>query len=241
MRTRKNASQKLTVVLLSIILVLCCTIGGTLAWLTDKTETVTNTFTAGEVDITLKETKITVDEDTGTITYADEPAEGVSNAYPAIPGATYKKDPTVAVVEGSEDCYLFVKFEYSENADTYLNYQSNLTQDDGWKKVSTGNGSPEVWYRVVYKADEIRSFTLLEDLGATAGITLEIDPAQVTNQTKDEAAEQSLKWTAYAVQFNYLKDDTGAISGDSVEAATKAWAVLTASNPAVYPTRTENS
>lgn len=226
MRARKNNSKKLTVVLLSVILVLCCTIGGTLAWLMDTTDPVTNAFTAGNVDITLKETPY--DAETGE--YGANLVEGQNNSYPAIPGATYEKDPTVEVVTGSEDCYLFVKFEYTENADTYLNYTSNLTTTKGWKQIdtTTANGvTTEVWYRVVKKTDTTRSFALLADLpNKSVGITLEIK-SSVTNQNMDTAAAQSLTWTAYAVQFNYLKDASGeAISGDTVEAATKAWALL---------------
>ena len=231
MNAKKNNCRKLVAGLLAVILVLGCGIGATLAWLTDKTETVTNTFTAGEVDITLKESPY--DPDNGTY---NEPAEGTQNEYPAIPGAIYKKDPVVAVETESEDSYLFVKFSYTTEADTYLNYTSNLNTNNGWKQISTSTAdgvTTEVWYRVVCKADATRSFELLAALGGSynANITLEIDPAVVTNQNMSTAAAQKLEWTAYAVQFNYLKDDEGAaISGDTVEAATKAWHILTDAN-----------
>lgn len=242
MRRGKYQSKKRAkgvALLVVLTLLLGCGIGGTLAWLMDTTDAVTNTFTAGNVDITLKESPY----DAAKNTYGTQ-AEGTDNAYPAIPGATYKKDPTVEVVAGSEDCYLFVEFKYTAEADTYLNYKSNLTEADSWKKIgdtitsADGSTKTEVWSRVVYKADENRSFALLEDLGTNygAGITLEIDPAAVTNQNMTAAAAQTLEWTAYAVQFNYLKDGSNnPISGDSVAAATKAWAVLKAQNPTIYP------
>lgn len=228
-------AKKVLALLLCAVLLVGASVMGTLAWLTDKTETVTNTFTAGEVDITLKESPYDPEDDS----YA-EPAEGTKNSYPAIPGAAYKKNPVVAVENDSEDSYLFVKFSYTTQADTYLNYTSNLTTGNGWTQVSTNTAdgvTTEVWYRVVRKADATRSFDLLADLGDgyAADITLEIDSVAVTNQTKDTAAAQKLEWTAYAVQFNYLKDSDGAISGDTVDAAIKAWNILAANDPAVYP------
>ena len=70
---------------------LCVGLGvaGTLAWLTDKTESVTNTFTTSNINITLTET--------------------TGSNYQMIPGFTITKDPKVTVSAGSEDCYLFVK------------------------------------------------------------------------------------------------------------------------------------
>ena len=48
--------KKIFVPVVAAALALCCAIGGTLAWLTDKTDPVVNTFTVGNVDITLAET-----------------------------------------------------------------------------------------------------------------------------------------------------------------------------------------
>lgn len=231
---KKSVKSVALILVLVLTLLLGCTVGGTLAWLLDTTDPVVNTFTAGNVDITLKETPYEDGE------YEDEKVEGQDNDYPAIPGATYRKDPTVEVVGGSEDCYLFVKFTYSTAADTYLNYTSTLTEDNNWTKIdkSEVNGETvEVWSRVVKKdaAAADRSFDLLAQLaGQDNGITLEIDSTAVTNQTMATAAAQKLEWQAYAVQFNYLKDEKGPIQGE--DAAERAWNVLINSNPAIYPT-----
>ena len=80
------------------LLTLCCAlllvaagVFGTLAYLTG-TDTVNNTFTVGNVKITLDEAKVTTD---GT------PVEGAdrvkANEYHLLPGHTYTKDPTVTV------------------------------------------------------------------------------------------------------------------------------------------------
>lgn len=221
MRARKNNSKKLTVVLLSIILVLCCTIGGTLAWLTDTTPVVTNTFSVGDVTLTLKESPITVNSD-GTISYGT-PAENVSNQYPALPGATYKKDPVVTVDANSEKCYLFVKFEYTTAASTYYTFTSNLNTTNDWTKLdsassvdSTTGITTEVWYRTVDKSTTDTSYDLLADLGGSYAedITLAVKTDAVTNDTVDEASAQKLVYTAYAVQY------------DNVADAAAAWALL---------------
>ena len=48
--------KKLTALVLSAVLLVTATVAGTLAWFTDTTATITNTFTVGKVDINLAET-----------------------------------------------------------------------------------------------------------------------------------------------------------------------------------------
>lgn len=55
MYAKKGANKKMVAVLLAVALLIGCGIGGTLAWLMDTTPAVTNTFTVGNVDITLVE------------------------------------------------------------------------------------------------------------------------------------------------------------------------------------------
>ncbi|MBE6781278.1 MAG: hypothetical protein E7540_00925 [Ruminococcaceae bacterium] len=73
---------------------------GTFAYLTSQ-DTVVNTFTVGDVEITLDETKVTADGK------PVENAERVKeNNYHLVPGMTYTKDPTLTVVKGSEEAYV---------------------------------------------------------------------------------------------------------------------------------------
>lgn len=73
---------------------------GTLAWLTDR-DVAVNTFTVGQVDITVDEAKVNAD---GT------PVEGAervqTNEYHLIPGCTYTKDPTLTVQANSVDSHI---------------------------------------------------------------------------------------------------------------------------------------
>lgn len=99
------------------LLTLCCAlllvaagVFGTLAYLTG-TDTVNNTFTVGNVKITLDEAKVTTD---GT------PVEGAdrvkANEYHLLPGHTYTKDPTVTVEEGSDLSYVRMKVTFNNAA-----------------------------------------------------------------------------------------------------------------------------
>lgn len=88
-------------------LLLFCVVGGTIAWLKTQTDAVVNTFTAGDIDITLTETE---------------------RVYKMVPGITIEKDPKVTVEAGSEDCWLFVKVDKMANFDNFMEYE----MADGW-------------------------------------------------------------------------------------------------------------
>lgn len=88
----------------AMLLVCVIAVAATLAYLTSTPDPVTNTFTVGNVDITLDESP--VDPYGSEIPGATPTTE---NDYMLIPGNTYVKDPTIHVAQGSEPCYLFVK------------------------------------------------------------------------------------------------------------------------------------
>lgn len=126
--------KKSLALLVAVVLVIGCVIGGTLAWLTDSTEQVKNTFTTSDIDITLAET-------TGT-------------EYKMVPGYTIAKDPKATVLAGSEECYLFVKLEKSSNFDQYMTYEMAA----GWTAL---NGVDGVFYREVKTADMGTGYSVL--------------------------------------------------------------------------------
>ena len=53
---RRSVSSRAFIALLALVLVIGCVAGGTVAWLVAKTEPVVNTFTYGNINITLAET-----------------------------------------------------------------------------------------------------------------------------------------------------------------------------------------
>lgn len=102
----KTAKKAMLMTLCAIILVVA-TVFGTMAYLT-STDTVTNTFTVGNVAIKLDEAKVDTD---------GSPVEGAArvkeNSYKLMPGHTYTKDPTVTVVDGSEKSYVRMKVTFN--------------------------------------------------------------------------------------------------------------------------------
>ncbi len=92
--------SKLLILSLCAVSIIAASTIGTLAYLTSQA-TVTNTFTVGQVKLTLDEAKVNSD---GTPV---NPAERVtSNSYHLIPGMSYTKDPTVTIQKGSEEAYV---------------------------------------------------------------------------------------------------------------------------------------
>lgn len=92
--------KKIVVIAVGIAALVSVSILGTIAYLTDR-ESVTNTFTVGQVNIDLDEAK--VDED-GKAVEDERVTDG--NDYHIIPGKTYDKDPTVTVKADSEESYI---------------------------------------------------------------------------------------------------------------------------------------
>ena len=198
---KKMNSRKVTLVLLSIILILCATIGGTLAWLKDTTDPVTNTFTVGKIEITLDEADVDEDgnflKDNKKVDTLDQADRVTENAYQAIPGKTYTKDPTLTVKKGNEACYLFVMFVEDGDPAEYYEYTSMLTTANGW---TPGDGTiipSYVWYRTVNETTADTATDTVFHLLQGDSIKVKED---VTAETMDKAVAASLQWTAYAVQ-----------------------------------------
>lgn len=139
---RRSVSSRAFIALLALVLVIGCVAGGTVAWLVAKTDPVVNTFTYGNIDITLTETKRT---------------------YNIVPGVALDKDPKVTVKAGSEDCWLFVKVEQPIAFATGVSYEIA----DGWTKLEDG-----VYYREVSKADTDSEYYVLKENKVTVSSAL---------------------------------------------------------------------
>ena len=97
----KTKSKALLLTLCAVLLI-AASVLGTMAYLTSS-DTVTNTFTVGKVEIKLDETDVT--NPTGSRVQA--------NSYKLMPGTTYTKDPTVTVKAGSEEAYVRMKVTFN--------------------------------------------------------------------------------------------------------------------------------
>ena len=172
--------KKSLALVLALALMVVGAVGGTLAWLTAKSDVVTNTFTTSNITVKLEETE-------------GETVEG-GREFKMVPGCTIEKDPKATVVTGSEKCYLFVKLDESANFGTYLTY--NMA--GGWLAVPN---ETNVYYRVV---DGIENqfgtpYSVLENDQVTVMDT--VTKADMENLNKDGATKPTLTITAYASQL----------------------------------------
>ena len=171
-------------------------IAGTIAYLTSQTGTVTNTFTVGNVSITLIESKTDLyGAPTGETT-----TEG--NEYKLIPGHTYTKDPKVTVVAGSEACYVFVKV-----VDGLVNIEdattiANQITANGWTALP---GVANVYYKNITKEQAAAG----QELPVFANFKLKND-ADVSTYATASNANAKIEVTAYAIQSNGLTDANAA-------------------------------
>lgn len=99
--------KKKLMTVLALVLVIAMSVAGTYAYLT-STDSVKNTFTVGNVAITMDEAKV---DAYGNVLNGEDAGRDVKNTYKLIPGHEYTKDPTIHVTQGSEPCYVFAKIE----------------------------------------------------------------------------------------------------------------------------------
>ena len=174
---RRSVSSRAFIALLALVLVIGCVAGGTVAWLVAKTDTVTNTFTYGNINIALAET--------------------TGEDYKIIPGTDIKKDPKVTVTAGSEACWLFVKVGEVGAITTITTDPVHYAIDTGWTQLKDKDGKDVsgVYYRLVDAVDKDTAFNVLKDNKI-------IVSGELTKETiKGYAVQQpTLTFTAYAVQ-----------------------------------------
>lgn len=125
--------KKTLALVLALTLLVAGIVGGTLAWLTDRTAEVKNTFTVGDINIGLTET---------------------TTDYKMVPGNTIAKDPTVTVKANSEACWLFVKVTESTDLKDFITYAIA----EGWTALPGVDG---VYYREVPSSAADQTFSVL--------------------------------------------------------------------------------
>ena len=171
---------KLLTTLAAVALIGAIGVGSTFAYLSSKTGTVTNTFTVGNVVITLDE------KDTDNSTQNAERDQ--ANAYTdMIPGSSYEKDPTVHVAANSEECYVFVKvtgLDANKDALVINAFNTKLVKVDG----SNNKDGIYRYKTVVTKSESV------QDIVVFNGFTLKSDVVggtPITNITVEACAVQA--------------------------------------------------
>lgn len=202
-RTCKRQSKlslvsKYLVTVSAIVIIMCSIVGGSVAWLIAKTEPIKNTFTYGDINITLTES------DTG-----DNDGDANTNEYIMLPGKVITKDPKVTVQAGSEDCWLFVKLDKSENFDSFMTY----TVNDAWKPLED---QENVYYIEVSSPEKAQEYGIL--LNDTVTVNDDVTKVMLNSLDKDGSDYPTLTVTAYAVQRD---SDI-----DAIDTAAEAWQLI---------------
>lgn len=178
---RRSVSSRTFIAMLALVLVIGCAVGGTVAWLTAQTDPVVNTFTYGDINIELTETKPD------------------NRQAKIIPGVDIEKDPKVTVKANSEACWLFVKVE---EAGTFVTGKVTYSIATGWTQGDGTKIPANVYYREVGAVTADTSFYVLQ--GSTeypngvVTVSEELTKAEVNSITAEN--KPKLTFTAYAVQ-----------------------------------------
>lgn len=166
----KNSKLRRALMLVACaVLLVCLSVGATLAYLTSTTEVVENTFTVGKVVIDIDEALVneygdpvkkvvsTDDEGNETVTYEkvtlDEADRVMNNDYKLLPGHKYTKDPIVYVLAESEPCLVYVVID-NPLADI-IDYQTITEQmNANWHIIGTNDTKTLYGYKTVVDARE---------------------------------------------------------------------------------------
>lgn len=212
----KTARKALLISLCAILLV-AASVMGTLAYLTSTTKTAVNTFTVGNVSITLDEKD--VDDSTAN---ADR---DIANEYHLMPGSTYEKDPTVHIGAKSEESYvrMIVTVEDIENLkaaipgyvteDGVFLLQNLTTDEDGnmtWndEKWACVSATAEGVYEFRYATTVANDAETVKDLEALfTHITV---PSTVDNEDLAKLANVKINVVAHAIQAEGFADANAA-------------------------------
>lgn len=206
--------KKKLMTFLALVLVIAMSVAGTYAYLTSR-DSVTNTFTVGNVSITLDELDTDNDTNKSDNVTVNDKVRDKANAYKLMPGITYTKDPTVHVDPASENCYVFVKvengiadYEAEAEGDTTIAKQ---IENNGWTKL---DGVANVYYQVYTKDQPSKDLVVFNNfkVSDTANTVAGWSSINTTNTT--------IVVTAYAVQK------------DGMNSVAAAWAAASAASAA---------
>ena len=199
---------KALLVVACALLLVAASVFGTMAYLT-STDTVTNTFTVGKVNIKLDEAKANTD---GSLVSGADRVK--ANSYKLLPGHTYNKDPMVTVLSGSEPSYVKMTVTFSkasaldaifaptgaELTSIFNGYDAaNWIYKGNTKDATADTRTYEYWYK--------------ETVGApTADVALDAlfdsitVPGEITKEQLATIEGMTITVNAYAIQADGFTD-----------------------------------
>ena len=202
----------------ALLLVLCALVFAaagvfaTLAYLNDTTKEVVNTVSVGDIQITMDEAEVSVDEYGEVSLTGDRTQE---NQYNLVPGMTYPKDPTIHVEGKSEPTYLFIHYR-NDIADAEVKVDADASPEIGTiAEQMAANG----WVLVQADADEdgVNDYT---DLYVYNG-NLCVDDKDYIVNNKNVASKENVLDVPIFAQFKVDPDleqpDLGNYAGKTIQ------------------------
>ena len=198
-----NKLKKTLVLVCCAALLVCISVGATVAYLTSKTDVVQNTFTVGDVEIILDET------DVDLYGVKDGETRVTANEYKLLPGHTYIKDPMVTVKANSEESYIRMFVTITDYADVKAVFGEDFLPEkfvNGWD--STTWVSTNVVSVDTEKNTATYEFRYKETVNTLNGQDLELDPlfdeifvpGTVDNDALAKLEDMQINIVAYAIQ-----------------------------------------
>lgn len=199
--------KKVTAIALAVCILAVAVIGATMAYFTD-TDSKTNTFTFGKVDIDLTEESIE-DKEEGVKAGTVGTDGGIT--YPGVlPGLVYSKIPTVTVKQDSLPAYVVITATVPTIYDWegLFNYKIDSAFD--WEKKTVGDNTVYYFYAndAVTAGSSVKPFT-----------EVKINPALTQN---DVAKKFDMVINAYAIQkdgFNNAQEAFATAFADELPTA----------------------
>lgn len=170
-----------------IALVAAVSVGSTYSWLSMKSNTVVNTFAGGTISLSVDETEVDA--------YGNPTGDGsnrtqTGNSYKFVAGSVMTKDPTVTVLAGSEECYVYMCVQNELSSDLF-----EIDYSDEWTLVKSSDDETIKVYRYNNTVDASNSDVKLPSLFTTITVSDELTPTDVEN-----IGTAKLDITSYAVQ-----------------------------------------
>ena len=193
-----KTKRKALLLTLCAVLLVAASVFGTIAYLTD-TEAVKNTFTVGQISMSMDEAKVNTD---GTVVTGADRVQ--ANEYHLLPGQTYSKDPIIHVDANSEDAYIFIVVDNNgveaieETAAGYTNVAAQIA-NNGWTWWKN-EGNVHYFYQEYTKGQNDKELEVFQQFKVDDSVTNEQLKKFYDDAAANNEAAKAVIVTAYAVQ-----------------------------------------
>lgn len=190
--------KKIVMGVVAALALVTVSVMGTLAYLTSQ-DSVENTFTVGNVSITLDEADVKTDG-----TYENDANQRVDkNTYHLMPDHTYIKDPTVWVDNKSENCFIYVEVTnglakiIDENT-----IEKQITDTYGWNQLTDENDTavPNVYYKEFTKDETVTGEITKLVVFDKFKIKSDVDGKTLESYDTEKNPNAKITVNAYAIQ-----------------------------------------